>query len=204
MLHKLNKKAVVIIVAVVALIAVVGSTFAWFVTRSSFSQSFSLSSFEVSADVYFLDGDKKVKADDYKDENGLYILSVNEEDVNYIGNLRADVIHSGAKACVRVTMNYQWTLADGTVAQNDVAVPYEFNSLWFDNRGVDYSVYYTGEDMSGKADFDKAELIKGFDSSAFDTSAMVEGVSVKLLIQVDAVQVNRYPQIWGIEKFPWE
>ena len=204
MLHKLNKKAVVIIVAVVALIAVVGSTFAWFVTRSSFSQSFGLSSFEVSADVYFLDGDKKVKADDYKDENGLYILSVNEEDVNYIGNLRADVIHSGAKSCIRVTMNHQWTLPDGTVAQNDVTVPYEFGSLWFDNRNVDYSIYYTGEDMSGEADFDKAELIKGFDSSAFDTSAMVEGVSVKLLLQVDAVQVNRYPQIWDIEKFPWE
>lgn len=204
MLHKLNKKAVVIIVAVVALIAVVGSTFAWFVTRSSFSQSFGLSSFEVSADVYFLDGDKKVKADDYKDENGLYILSVNEEDVNYIGNLRADVIHSGAKSCIRVTMNHQWTLPDGTVAQNDVAVPYKFNTLWFDNRNADYSVYYTGEDMSGEADFDKAELIKGFDSSAFDTSAMVEGVSVKLLLQVDAVQVNRYPQIWDIEKFPWE
>ena len=204
MLHKLNKKAVVIIVAVVALIAVVGSTFAWFVTRTSLLQNFSLSSFEVSADVYFLDGDKKINADDYKDENGLYILSVKEEDVNYIGNLRADVIHSGAKACVRVTMNHQWTLPDGSVAQNDVAVPYRFNSLWFDNRNDDYSVYYTAEDMSGEADFKKAELITGFDSAAFDTSAMVDGVSVKLLIQVDAVQVNRYPQLWGIEKFPWE
>lgn len=204
MLHKLNKKAVVIIVAVVALIAVVGSTFAWFATRTSLLQNFSLSSFEVSADVYFLDGDKKINADDYKDENGLYNLSVNKEDVNYIGNLRADVLHSGAKACVRVTMNHQWTLADGTVAQNDVAVPYKFNNLWFDNRNVDYSVYYTAEDMSGEASFDKVTLIKGFDSAAFDTSAMVDGVSVKLLIQVDAVQVNRYPQIWGIEKFPWE
>ena len=204
MLHKLNKKAVVIIVAVVALVAVVGSTFAWFVTRASLLQNFSISSFDVSADVYFLDGDNKVSADDYKDENGLYLLSVNEDDVNYIGNLRADVLHSGAKACVRVTMNHQWTLADGTVAQNDVAVPYEFSDLWFDNRNADYSVYYTDEDMSGEADFEKAELITGFDSSEFGTSAMVEGVSVKLLIQVDAVQVNRYPQVWGIENFPWE
>lgn len=204
MLHKLNKKAVVIIVAVVALVAVVGSTFAWFVTRAPLLQNFSISSFDVSADVYFLDGDKKVSADDYKDDNGLYILSMNEDDVNYIGNLRADVLHSGAKACVRVTMNHQWTLADGTVAQNDVAVPYEFSDFWFDNRTADYSVYYTDEDMSGEADFEKAEFITGFDASEFDTSAMVEGVSVKLLIQVDAVQVNRYPQVWDIEKFPWE
>ena len=42
-MHKLNKKAVVIIVAVVALVAVVGSTFAWFVTRTSLSQQFGIS-----------------------------------------------------------------------------------------------------------------------------------------------------------------
>lgn len=204
MLHKLNKKAVVIIVAVVALIAVVGSTFAWFVTRTSLFQNFSIGSFEVSADVYFLDGDKKVSADDYKDENGLYILSTDKEDVNYIGNLRASIAHSGAKACVRVTMNHQWTLADGTVAQNAVAIPYQFSNHWYDNRDVDYSVYYAGEDKSGEAAFKTADFITGFDENAFDTSAIVEGVTVKVLIQVDAVQVNRYPQVWDIEKFPWE
>ncbi len=204
MLHKLNKKAVVIIVAVVALIAVVGSTFAWFVTRTSLFQNFSIGSFEVSADVYFLDGEKKVSADDYKDENGLYILSTDKEDVNYIGNLRASVVHSGAKACIRVTMNHQWTLADGTVAQNTVALPYQFAQHWYDNRDVDYSVYYAGEDKSGEADFKTADFITGFDEKAFDTSAIVEGVTVKVLIQVDAVQVNRYPQVWDIEKFPWE
>ena len=204
MLHKLNKKAVVIIVAVVALVAVVGSTFAWFVTRTSLFQNFTLSSIEAGAEVYFVDGADKVDAQDYADENGLYILSVNPDDVNYVGNLRVNVTRSGAKSCVRVTMNHQWTLADGTVAQNDVAVPYEFSDFWFDNRTADYSVYYTDEDMSGEADFEKAEFITGFDASEFDTSAMVEGVSVKLLIQVDAVQVNRYPQVWDIEKFPWE
>lgn len=204
MLHKLNKKAVVIIVAFVALIAVVGSSFAWFVSRTSLLQNFSLSSFEVSADVYFLDGEERISADEYKDENGLYTLSLNKDDVNYLGNLRANVAHSGAKACVRVTMNHQWTLADGTVAQNAVAVPYVFANGWFDNRDADYSVYYAGDDNSGEASFRTAEFITGFDEKSFDTSAIVEGVTLKVLVQVDAVQVNRYPQVWGIEKFPWE
>lgn len=203
-MHKVNKKAVVIIVAILAIVAVVGSSLAWFVTRTSLSQQFSLNSFDVNADVYFLDGGNKVSAADYTDENGLYILSLNEEDVNYIGNLRADVTHSGAKACVRVTMNHQWTLVDGTVAQHSVEIPYEFSSLWYDNRNVDYSVHYMGDDLSGKADFAQQELITGFDVAAFDTSAIVEGVSVKLMIQVDAVQVNRYPQLWNIEKLPWK
>ena len=203
-MHKLNKKAVVIIVAIVAIVAVAGSTFAWFVTRTSLSQQFGLNSFDVAADVYFLDGDKKVSAKDYTDENGLYILSLNEEDANYIGNLRASITHTGAKACLRVTMNHQWTLADGTVAQHSVAIPYKFSSLWYDNRDVDYSVYYMGEDLSGKAGFTNQDFITGFDAQAFDTSAIVDGVSLKLLIQVDAVQVNRYPQLWNIDALPWK
>ncbi|MBO5421440.1 MAG: hypothetical protein J6A67_05825 [Clostridia bacterium] len=204
MLHKLNKRAVVIIVAIVALIAVVGSSLAWFVTRRSLFQNFSLSSFEYGAEVYFLDDDKEVNADEYKDEKGLYILSTDKNDVNYIGNLRAKINHSGAKACVRVTMNHQWTLADGTVAQNTVALPYKFAKGWYDNRDVDYSVYYASEDMSGEASFNSADFITGFDEKAFDTSAIVDGVTLKVLVQVDAVQVNRYPQMWDIEKFPWE
>lgn len=203
-MHKLNKRAVVIIVAIVALVAVVGSTFAWFVTRTSLSQQFGLNTFDVAADVYFLDSGKKVSAEDYTDENGLYILSLDKEDVNYIGNLRAGVTHTGAKACVRVTMNHQWTLADGTVAQHSVEIPYEFSSLWYDNRNVDYSVYYMGEDLSGKADFEKQDFITGFGADSFDTSAIVDGVSLKLLIQVDAVQVNRYPQLWNIDTLPWK
>ena len=203
-MHKFNKKAVVIIVAIVAIVAVVGSTFAWFVTRTSLSQQFALNTFDVAAEVYFLDGGKKVSAEEYTDENGLYILSLDKEDANYIGNLRAAVTHSGAKACLRVTMNHQWTLADGTVAQHSVEIPYEFSPLWYDNRNADYSVYYMGEDLSGKADFAKQDFITGFDADAFDTSAIVDGVSLRLLIQVDAVQVNRYPQLWNIDALPWK
>ncbi len=204
MLHKLNKRAVVIIVAVVAVVAVVGSSLAWFATRSSLSQQFSLTGFDVSANVYFANGDKKVNAENYRDEDGLYILSLNKDDANYIGKLRAGVTLDGGRACVRVTMNHEFTLADGTHSQQKVAVPYKFGTLWFDNRAEDYSVYYAGKDMSGKADFKTADFITGFNAAELD-SADFAGVSeVRLLIQVDAVQVNRYPQLWNMEKLPWK
>lgn len=204
MLHKLNKRAVVIIVAIVAAVAIVGSSLAWFVTRTSLFQNFSVGSFDVSADVYFSDNGEKVSADGYKDENGLYLLSLDEDDANYIGKLRVGILHDGSKACVRVTMNHQWTLADGSIAQNKVAIPYRFAQNWYDNRNVDYSVYYKGRDLSGEATFKNADFITGFDAGSFDTSSIAEGTTVKVLIQVDAVQINRYPQVWGIEKFPWE
>lgn len=204
MFKKLNKRAIVVIVAVVAVIAVVGGSLAWFVTSSSLLQKFSISGFEVAADVYFMDGETKYNASNFKDENGLYKLSLDSKDSNYIGNLRVDVGHSGAKSCVRVRMNHEWTLADGTVAQYNAAVPYTIGSDWYDNRNTDYCIYYKGADNSGKADFAKSAVITGFDESSFDTSGFVDGVSVRVMIQVDSVQVNRYPQIWNIDKLPWK
>ena len=69
---------------------------------------------------------------------------------------------------------------------------------------MDYCVYYQGSDLSGKARADTLYMIKGFDESSFDASVLEDGASVKALIEVDAVQFNRYPQLWNIEKLPWE
>lgn len=204
MLHKLNKRAVVIIVAVVAIVAVVGSSLAWFVTRSTLLQEINLTSFDIGAEVYFVADGKKVSADSFADGDGLYVLSLDKADVNYIGNLRAGVTLDGGTACVRVTMNHEWKSADGKILQRDVAVPYKFGELWFDNRGTDYSVYYAGADMSGKADFESADFITGFSESDFDKSGLADGTQVRVLVQADAVQVNRYPQLWNIEKLPWK
>lgn len=204
MLKKINRRTFVIIIAVVAVIAIVGSSLAWFVTKSSLSQNFSISSFDVSANVYFTDGKTKTDASKYADEDGLYVLSLNKDDVNYIGNLRVQVNHTGAKACVRVQLNNEWTFADGSVAQYNAAVPYTFGDDWYDNRNTDYCVYYCGSDESGKADFSSSELINGFDEDSFDTTGFVDGVSVRVMIQVDAVQVNRYPQLWNIDTLPWK
>ncbi|MCQ2483981.1 MAG: hypothetical protein MJ168_01460 [Clostridia bacterium] len=202
MLKKLNRRAFVIIVAVVAVIAIVGTSLAWFTTSSSMVQKFNIFGFDVSANVYFDNDGKKISANSYKDENGLYLVSTDKNASNYIGKLRVNVNHSGGNALVRVKMNYELA-ADGAGTQYNVSVPFKFDSKWFDNRTADYCVYYMG-DGSGKADFTKTELIKGFDEANFDTAGFVESTSIKLLVQVDAVQVNRYPQMWNIDTLPWK
>lgn len=204
MSEKLNKKAIVIIVAVIAAIAIVGSSLAWFVTQSSLSQKFSISGFKTSAEVYFDDNGTKIDAAGYTDENGLYTLSLNRDDENYIGNLRVDVGLTGGKACLRVKLTQEWLTADGSVAQYTTAIPYQFAENWDDNRNTDYCVYYQGKDLSGKSDFNKTQLITGFDESSLDTLGFDEGTSVKVLVEVDAVQINRYPQLWNIDKLPWK
>ena len=204
MSEKLNKRAVAIIVAVIAVIAIVGGTLAWFVTQSSMSQRFSISGIKASADVFFEANGESVTADSFKDSDGLYVLSLNKSDKNYIGNLRVTVNENGGKACLRVRMNHEWLTSDGKVAQYTTAVPYKFAQGWYDNRNTDYCLYYQGEDLSGKTDFKTKELINGFDETAFDTAGFDEGTSVKVLIEIDAVQVNRYRQLWNVEKLPWK
>jgi flagellar basal body-associated protein FliL len=200
---KLNKKAIVIIVAVIAAIAIVGGSLAWFVTQSSLSQKFSISGISASADVYFDNNGTKTNASNYADKDGLYVLSLKKGDANYIGNLRTDINVTG-KAVLRVRMNFEWTSANGAVAQYTSSIPFTFGDNWYDNRGTDYCIYYQGKNLSGKTDFDTTAFITGFDESKFDTFGFDEGTSVRLSIQVDAVQVNRYPQVWNIEKLPWK
>lgn len=204
MFKKFNKRAIVVIVAVVSVIAIVGGSLAWFVSSSSLSQKLSISGFNVAADIYFKDGDEKTSASKYRDSDGLYLLSLDKEAVNYIGKLRVDVGHSGARSCVRVKMSHEWMLPDNTVTDNVVSVPYKFNSQWYDNRESDYCIYYRGADNSGKADFESCPLIVGFDDVQFGKNGLNSDAKVKLMIQVDAVQVNRYPQMWNIDKLPWK
>ena len=204
MSKKINRKALVAIVAVIAVIAVVGSSLAWFVTQTSKSQRFLLSGIKASAVVSFANGKNAVDSEKYKDSNGLYVLSLNENDENYIGKLRVTVNHSGSSCCLRVKMAYEWQFSDGSVSQYSSAVPFVFGSDWYDNRNTDYCIYYRGDDDSGKFSADSMLLISGFNNNKFDTSGFEDGVTVKVLIEVDAVQFNRYPQLWNIEKLPWE
>lgn len=204
MTRKLNKKIITVIVAVIAVIAVVGSSLAWFATQTSKSQRFSLSGISTSANVFFRNGKTDVDAEKYKDENGLYVLSLDKNDVNYIGNLRVTVKRSGSASCLRVKTAFEWQLEDGTVSQYTTNVPYIFNGEWYDNRSEDYCVYFMGEDRSGKTKDESLSLIKGFDESSFDADGFEGGAAVKALIEVDAVQFNRYPQLWDIQKLPWE
>ena len=115
------------------------------------------------------------------------------------------IVHrSGAACCLRVKTAFEWQLADGSITKFTTNVPYVFNEEWYDNRSTDYCVYFMGGDRSGKAKSDTLYLISDFDESKFDVSDVEAGTTVKALIEVDAVQTNRYPQLWNIEKLPWE
>lgn len=204
MSEKIKRKTAVIIVAVIAVISIVGGSFAWFVTNSSLSQKFIVSGFDVSEKVYFESDGVKSDASKFVDDNGLYSLSLDENAVNYIGNLRVAVNKTGSKACVRVRMVYEFNSADGAVKQFSTELPYKFNSNWYDNRDTDYCVYYRGKNSDGKANFSSEELISGFDKAEFNTAGLSADTTVRVMIEVDAVQVNRYPQLWNIEKLPWK
>ena len=115
---KFNKRAILIFVAVIAAIALVGGSLAWFVTQSSLVQRFSISGIKAGAEVYFDNGSGKINAEKYLDKDGLYALSLDSSADNYIGNLRADVTLSGKalKQGTDYTVAYSKNTNIGTAA----------------------------------------------------------------------------------------
>lgn len=196
-----RRKIAVLIICLVAVISIVSGSLAWYSSTNSVTQFASLAGFTTKANIYLADesgNETKIP----KDENGLLVLSANPEDDNYIGNLKIKVVHRGyANSYVRVKMNIQWTMPDGTVTQN-VLPPFTFADKWYDNRENDYCVYYT-EDTGLFETHDKS-IITGFNSDEFAQKTMTKDAVAKLAVTVEAVQVNRYQQIWGIEALPWK
>ncbi len=187
------------VVCLVAVVAIVSGSLAWYSSTNSVTQLASVSTFQTTARVYFTTakGDVDAKAD----ADGFYALSTNPEDSNYIGNLKLNVIHKGyANSYVRVKMSVQWTMPDGTVTQN-IMLPFTFADKWYDNRVNDYCVYYT-EDTGLFSSYDKS-IITGFDGEKFAAENLTETATPKLAVTVESVQYNRYEQLWGIKTLPW-
>lgn len=195
-----RKRITAIIVCIVAVVAIVAGSLAWYTTTNSLSGFGNLVGFKTTAKVYFQTQDGAQTAS--PDKNGLYTLSLDSSDDNYIGNLRLNVIHKGyGKSYVRVKMSVQWTMPDGTVTQN-VVLPYKFANDWYDNRGEDYCVYYTKS--SGLFDSYDKSIITGFDADSFNSETLTTSATAKVSITVESVQANRYRQIWQIDSLPWE
>ncbi len=200
-MEKSRKKIAVIIVSIVAIIAVVSGTLAMFTSKSSLVQNGKLFGFSSNARVYFETEDGKTM-NASADKDGLYKLSLDSNAKNYIGNFRVNVVKKGRSKCyVRVKLNVEWTLPDGTVTEN-IMLPYNFAEKWYDNRSKDYCVYYT-ENSGLEEDYDKS-IITGFDEQKFLEEGLTETAVPRVSVSVEAVQINRYQQIWGIEKLPWE
>ncbi len=196
-----RRKIAVLIICVVAVIGIISGSLAWYSSTNSITQLGTLAGFKTKANVYLVDeSGKQINLE--KDKNGMLLLSTNPEDVNYVGNLRINVIHRGySNSYVRVKMSVQWTMPDGTVTQN-VLLPYEFADKWYDNRENDYCIYYT-EDTGLFENYDKS-IISDFDDEKFAETTMTKDAVGHLSVSVEAIQINRYQQVWGIENLPWK
>ncbi len=200
-MKKGRKKIAAIIISVVAVIAIVSGSLAWYTSTNSLQQNGRLFGFNSSARVYFKlsDGSEFTAA---ADKDGLYKLSLDSNAKNYVGNLRINVVQKGyAKCYTRVQMNVEWVLPDGTVTQN-IMLPYKFAEKWYDNRSEDYCVYYT-ENSNLYEQYDKS-IITGFDEDGFINDNLTQSATPRISISVESVQINRYQQLWGIDKLPWE
>ncbi len=196
-----RRKIAALIICLVAVVAIVSGSLAWYTSTNSVTQYASLAGFTTKAKVYRVNDEGKeisLKAD----EKGLYTLSSDPEADNFIGNLKIKVVHRGyANSYVRVKMSIQWTMPDGTVTQN-VVMPFEFAEKWYDNRENDYCVYYTEE--TGLFESHDKSIITGFDVEKFSETTMTKDAVAKVAVIVESVQANRYQQIWGIETLPWK
>lgn len=200
-MKKSRRKIAVLIICLVAVIGIISGSLAWYSSTNSITQIGTLAGFSTKAKVYLQDSEGK-ESSVARDENGLFILSTSPEDENYIGNLRINVIHRGySNSYVRVKMNVQWTMPDGTVTQN-IMLPFNFAEKWYDNREKDYCVYYM-EDTGLFESYDKS-IIESFDAEKFAQETMTQDAVAKLAITVEAIQINRYQQVWGIETLPWK
>lgn len=196
-----RKRIAAVIVSIVAVIAIVSGSLAWYTSTNTSTQVGKLFGFKSSANVYFDTGDGK-RYTAVADENGLYQLSLDSNARNYIGNFRVNVIHKGyARAYVRVKMNVQWTMPDGSVTQNST-IPFSFANNWYDNRSTDYCVYCT--ETSGLFQHYDESIITGFNEEEFIKTRLTESAVPGISVSVESVQVNRYQQIWGIDELPWK
>ena len=116
--------------------------------------------------------------------------------------------------CLRGRLVEEWsTTKNGvrTVQPYQLSIPYIVSDLyngsganqakWFDNRASDYCFYYaTPVYSTGTSEID---LIGGVDASSIDLGVLPIDTQINILFETDAVQVNRSPQYWGLDKLPW-
>jgi hypothetical protein len=213
---KSKKSPTILIIAAASFVMLLTATIALFLSVEDFSRLFSVSNFTCVGDVYFHDGSTRYAA--VKNSDGLISVDyVNPESNNYIKNLRVDVKYSGyGVGLIRVRVAEEWSrTSEGikTVLPNTVNMPYTIASpygastgnqkKWFDNRDSDQCFYYATPVYSSSGTAVTIPLITDFDADEIDLGAISSSSALNIAVEVDAVQVNRYPQFWGINALPW-
>lgn len=221
--YKLNPLAVIALV-LCALIAVYCGTTAWLTSGVPLNplRLTSLQDFVYSIE-YSTDGEN------WKENDGpiAFKLNPSKELVtagnkttatpdNIADNINLSVVQFRVKqsgngvAFTRVRISQEWVVLDdsGEVTQRlqgEYNLPFELatNDKLFDNRVNDGFVYYKGAFPLSK---DGVVVFSGFDTANFDTSAISaisDDVTLRIDVTVDAVQFNRYQQLWGMDSLPW-
>ncbi len=200
---KENKMFRLIALVAVTVFLVAGFSLAWYVVRTTdLQQLISVSNFDAVPECYFVVNGTEKSAT--ADEDGLIALSTDLNDDNYIGNLRVRVKYKGlGVGLIRVKMAHRFSIGDNAT-QSIALIPYTTGEDWFDNRGDDFCYYYKKNIQAQSNDtYSSIEVINGFNADGFiDTIA--EGVEIKVAVQTDMVQVNRWPQLWDMDKLPWK
>lgn len=210
---KTNKTKNLLIIISIALL-VVGITVAWFVSSTFYNETFSLSNFNTKVDCYFIKGSTRVETAKYLDnETGTIKFSLDSEDENYVGNFRVDVKYKGEGNGYLRTKVVTEFKSLGAVSSSNSKVPYiisEANdSEWYDNRNNDFCYYYTDKLQGNNNEYSVLNLISGIETvnedSGFDIEVLKElNVEMSVAVEAEMVQINRYPQFWGIDELPWK
>ena len=212
------------IILAVALILVISATFALFTESSSGTRQFTLSNFTSSVEVSFDDFSTTASGTTLGGATYYTVDWSDSNSANFIGNLRVRVNYAGkGVGLLRVRIAEEWSkTSDGvtTVKPYTIHVPYWIgdssgnnnNNLyssgsgnqrkWYDNRAKDHCFYYATP-IAAASGSRQISLITGFDASNFDNAAIESGTRLRIIIESDVVQVNRYPQYWGLYKLPW-
>ncbi len=218
--NSIKKSPSAIIIAAVALVTVVAVTLAMFVSNTEVKRLFSVSNFIAEGEVYFDNsGSRTVPS---KNSDGT--ITVNYRDsaaTNYIGKLRVNAKYSGyGVGLVRVKIIEEWSQTDGT---GKIVLPYTLNlpyvvanpyntasvgnqKAWFNNRANDYCYYYATPIYVASEDADSVvtvPLVTDFSADDIDLGAIASNTVLRIAVEVNAVQVNRYPQFWGLNRLPW-
>ncbi len=216
----LGKAPAVLIIAVITLIVFIGATTAWIIVNETheFSRLFNVSNFNATADVYFESDGGTVytlnSASPYVNADGTFNVELsNTSAPNYIDNLRLNVNYTGkGSALIRIKAVHQF-ISNGKIISVNAQIPYTVSDAytsaytgnqlkWFDNRANDYC-YYLATPVHGADNVTTYNMgvISGIDTSLIPSFAT--GTTLTVAFELDAVQVNRYTQFWGIAELPW-
>ncbi|MEG1583638.1 MAG: hypothetical protein RR361_01135, partial [Anaerovorax sp.] len=140
----------------------------------------------------------------------------------YLGDLKYVVTYEGiSPAYVRVRILEQWIDKNSDTIKDTAFTDYTCGKkaisgggIWYDNRKQDYCYYYQANkgmfqpDISASSEgaitSTKKEVVLFDGVDMTNITASDENTELKLIIQVEAVQPNRFREFFKMDKMPWQ